>query len=49
MAAAVSLALAALAAAVLLVVPLGSQVEAVEVSPVVPLERSWKRDERSSE
>jgi hypothetical protein len=35
-AAAVSLALAALAAAVLLVVPLGSQVEAVEVSPGGP-------------
>ncbi len=35
-AAAVSLALAALAAAVLLVVPLGSQVESVEVSPGAP-------------
>ena len=35
-AAAVSLALAALAVAVLLVVPLGSQVESVEVSPGAP-------------
>ncbi len=47
-AAAVSLALAALAAAVLLVVPLGSQVESVEVSPGAPTGAQLDRNERSS-